>query len=397
MPEASVAETAVNIARSIGIMGGAVVVALALYLATVRIVFRVGRTDRFFEQLVSRCKWPARTTVVVLALLSSMPFTQFPDILTDQLVHLLQIMAILAGTWTVLRLAAAIEATLLGELDLDVPEGESTWVRGRQTRTILLRRIVAGVTIILAIGGLLLTFDTARTLGQSLLASAGIFGLIAGIAAQATLGNIIAGIQLAVAEPIRIDDVVVVEGQWGNIEDVALTYVVVRTWDRRRIVLPTSYFMDNTFENWTRNGTQVIGQVTWRLDHRTPVQSMREEFHRQAEDNPLWDGDVSVLQVVETNDSSIDVRALVTAPTSRKAFDLRCAIREGMLAWLVENHPESLPVQRLIEGPAAPAVAAGTDPVAGGDFTEYLHRSPGPATVPNPDPSRTGEWPVIER
>ncbi len=397
MPEDTVVEQAVNVALSLGIMLGAVVVALLLYLAVVRIVFRVGNVDVFAREARHRCRWPSRTTVALLAVLASLPFTELPEALTTRLAHLLSVGAIVAGTWTFLRLSLAVEVTLLDGLELDDVEEASPWARRRQTRVILLRRVFSGLAILVAIGGVLLTFDTARTLGQSLIASAGIIGLIAGIAAQATLGNLIAGIQLAVAEPIRIDDVVVVEGEWGNIEEITLTYVVVRTWDRRRLVLPTSFFVGNSFQNWTRNGTQVIGHVSWMLDHRAPIEAMRQEFHRQVEANPLWDGDIAVLQVIDTTSATIQVRALMTAPNSGKVWDLRCAIREGLLTWLVRTHPEALPATRLIEGAPTPEVPQTPREVEDLDVTQFLHRSPDPESVPNPDPQRTGQWPVIPR
>ena len=187
---------------------------------------------------------------------------------------------IATSTWWALRLALAIEATLLGQLDLDTYGGD--YARRRQTQVIILRRVAAAIIIMLAIGAVLLTFDEARSLGTSLLASAGILSLVAGVAAQSTLGNIVAGIQIAVAEPIKLDDVVLIEGEWGNIEEISLTYVIVRIWDRRRLVLPTSYFINNPVTNWTRGGTDISGTVFWYLDHRTPMEAMREEFLRRV-------------------------------------------------------------------------------------------------------------------
>lgn len=389
MPEETVAEQAVDIAYSLAVIAGVVAGALLLYVATVRVAFRLSRTDTFAVEATRRVRWPARLTVVLVAIMFALRITELPAEATGRATRVLGVAAILTGTWAMLRLAVAVEATLLAGLHWD--EGEegsgSAWARARTTKIILLRRVASGLLIVVAIGGVLLTFDTARSLGTSLLASAGIIGVIAGIAAQPTLGNLVAGIQLAVAEPFRIDDVVVVEGEWGNIEEITLTYVVIRIWDRRRLVLPTSYFVHTPFHNWTRHGTQVIGQVSWHLDHRTPVEALRQEFHRQVDAHPLWDGDVAALQVVEVGERTIHVRGVVTAPNAGKVWDLRCAIREGVLGWLVHTHPEALPQTRVLEGaPLPPDVAAPSDPTP--------VSSPTPETAPAPDPTRTGEWPA---
>ncbi len=259
---------------------------------------------------------------------------------------------IATSTWWALRLALAIEATLLGQLDLDTYGGD--YARRRQTQVIILRRVAAAIIIMLAIGAVLLTFDEARSLGTSLLASAGILSLVAGVAAQSTLGNIVAGIQIAVAEPIKLDDVVLIEGEWGNIEEISLTYVIVRIWDRRRLVLPTSYFINNPITNWTRGGTDISGTVFWYLDHRTPMEAMREEFLRRVDAHPLWDRKEASLLVTDVREDVIEVRAMVTAADAWQLWDLRNSLREGMLAWLVAHHPEALPARRLLEAAPMP-------------------------------------------
>jgi small-conductance mechanosensitive channel len=350
--EDTAVDVAVHVARSLAIMGGSVVVAVAVYIVAARALFRIRRTDRFAQEATERCRWPGRWTIGLLALRVSLPATELPLALTERLQHGLTIAVICAATWWALRLALAIEATLLGQLDLDIYG--SDYARRRQTQVILLRRVTAAVIIIVAIGAVLLTFDEARSLGTSLLASAGVLGLVAGIAAQATLGNLIAGIQIAVAEPIKLDDLVVVEGEWGNIEEISLTYVIVRIWDRRRLVLPTSYFINNPITNWTRGGTDISGTVFWYLDHRTPVEAMRREFLRRVDGHPLWDRKEASLLVTDTREDVIEVRAMITAADAWQLWDLRCSIREGMLAWLAAHHPEALPTRRLLEAAPTP-------------------------------------------
>ncbi|WP_108667372.1 mechanosensitive ion channel family protein [Euzebya rosea] len=389
MPETELVEQATNAALSVGVLAIAGILALGVHLLAVRAIFRLGRSDRFAQEATARAKWPARTTSVLVGLLGGMLFTELPDGVTEGLTHLLLVLAILAGTVTLMRLAVAVEVSILSGLDMEAED--NSWARGRTTRAILLRRISSALILMVGFGSVLLTFETARTVGTSLLASAGILGLVVGVAAQSTLANIVAGIQIAVAEPIRIDDVVVVEGHWGNIEQLSLTYVVVRTWDRRRIVLPTSWFVSTPFENWSMYGAQIIGDVVWQLDHRVPMGAMREEFHRQVEEHPLWDGDVAVLQVIEVTGPTVKVRGLVSSQNSHNAWDLRCAVREGILVWLAEHHPHALPTTRLLEAAPDPSTLRPSSP------PPAPMRSPGPDDVPNPDPSRTGEWPVIDR
>jgi small-conductance mechanosensitive channel len=389
MTEEPIATQAVNLAEAMLVMGGFVAIALILYLLAGRALFRLRRADRFAQEASARARIAGLFTAMALGALMSLSFAEFQEGLDEILQQGLTIASIVGFTWWGIQIAIAVEATILSTMDLtgeDIPAG----IRRRQTQVVLIRRLAIVSLVILAIGAILLTFDNARTLGTSVLASAGILGLVAGIAAQSTLGNVIAGVQIAVAEPMSIDDVVTVEGEWGNIEEVSLTYVVVRTWDRRRLVLPTSYFVNNPFVNWSRENSQVIGAVAWHLDHRTHVDLLREEFHRLVDDNPLWDGDIASLQVVDTTERTIVVRGVVTASDSTRAWNLRCGLREAVLAWLRDNHPESLPLTRLTEAPE-PA------PRPPRPLPEPVEARPGPGpdTEPDPDPSRTMELPVV--
>lgn len=384
-PEDTLATQAVDLVRSLLVLGGGALVALVLLLLLTRLLFRIERTDRFAQEASEKARWPARATVALVGMLVALPAAELPATLAWPQ-RLLTVTTIAAAAWWAVRLGVAVEATILSSLDLD-GDVVTPSARRRQTQVQLLRRVITAVLVIVAAGAILLTFDEARSLGTSLLASAGILGLVAGIAAQATLGNLIAGIQIAVAEPIKLDDVVVVEGEWGNIEEITLTYVVVRTWDRRRLVLPTSYFVRTPFTNWTRDSSQVIGSVFWHLDHRTPVDAVRHEFHRLVDDNPRWDGDIASLQVTDTTDTTIEVRGVITGADSTAVWNLRCELREGIIAFLRDHHPESLPALRVME---APAIQMRRRPT----LEPPREPGPGPDTQPSPDPTRTMRLPA---
>jgi small-conductance mechanosensitive channel len=225
--------------------------------------------------------------------------------------------------------------------------------------------IQAGVVLV-GVALALMTFPQVRQVGAGLLASAGIIGLIAGVAAQPVFGNLIAGLQIALAQPIRLDDVVIVEGEWGRIEEITSTYVVVRIWDERRLVVPLQWFISNPFQNWTRTSAQLLGTVFLWLDHRAPIPAIRDELQRICEADPRWDRRVCVTQITETDRHTIEVRLLVSARNSGELFDLRCAVREGMLAFLDAHHPQALPRVRneVTDGDARRAATHAVAPVA---------------------------------
>ena len=215
--------------------------------------------------------------------------------------------------------------------------------RARATKLNILRRIWIVVAGFLALGAALISIPSARDLGVSLFASAGVLGIVVGVAAQPVLSNLVAGLQLAFTQPMRIDDAVYVEGEWGWIEEIGLFHVVVRIWDLRRLVVPLTYFANEPFENWTRSGDQLIGQVTWRLDYRAPIAAMRERLDEILKASELHDGEVSGLQVIDSDAATVTVRAIASAPDSPKTWDLRCHVRETMVEWLQREHPYALP------------------------------------------------------
>ncbi|HSR55061.1 MAG TPA: mechanosensitive ion channel domain-containing protein, partial [Alphaproteobacteria bacterium] len=230
-----------------------------------------------------------------------------------------------------------------------------------RTRMLIISRICSAVVIIVTAALILMTFPNVRNVGVSLIASAGAAGLIFGLAARPTISNLIAGVQVALTQPIRIDDVVIVEGEWGWIEEITMTYVVVRIWDQRRLVVPLSHFIEKPFQNWTRNTADILGTVYLHADYTVPVPRLREELKRLVQDHPKWDGNVCGLVVTGAGERTVELRALVSAASSPDAWDLRCDVREGLIGFLQENYPECLPRVRAeldAPGPDAPPDAA---------------------------------------
>lgn len=216
-------------------------------------------------------------------------------------------------------------------------------MRRRTTRLDVLRRVWNVIGGVATMAAVLTVIPWARQIGVSLFASAGIAGIALGLAARPMLANLIAGLQIAFTQPIRIEDAVVVEDEWGWIEEIGLFYVVIRVWDWRRLVVPLSHFIEKPFQNWTRDSSTIIGSVLWEVDYRAPIAAMREELDAICRRTPLWDGQVANLQVTDTSERTISIRALASAATAQEAWDLRCFIREEMIVWLQSRHPDALP------------------------------------------------------
>jgi hypothetical protein len=224
---------------------------------------------------------------------------------------------------------------------LDVSDNLSA--RRIRTQVQVLRRIAVAVIGVVAIGAMLMTFPGIWNIGAGLFASAGVAGLAIGMAARPALSNLLAGVQIALTEPIRIEDVVIVEGEWGKIEEIGTTYVVVRIWDLRRLVVPLSYFIDHPFQNWTRSSAALLGTVFLYTDYSVPVDEVRQELHRTLETSKLWDGKTWGLQVTDAGDRVLQLRALMSASDASTAWDLRCIVRERLIGFLQERYPGSLP------------------------------------------------------
>jgi small-conductance mechanosensitive channel len=265
--------------------------------------------------------------------------------------HLVDILLIGSVTWLLVAAVRISEDVAARRLRIDVED--NLRVRRLRTQISIVRRIVIAVLVVVGAAVALMTFDRMRTLGASLLASAGIAGVVGGLAAQSTLVSVFAGLQLAFTDKLRIDDVVVVEDEWGRVEEITLTYVVVHLWDERRLVLPTTYFTSQPFQNWTRTSARVLGSVEIYADFDTPVDEMRAEAERIVHASPLWDGQVWTLQVTDSTENAMLVRILASAADASRSFDLRCEIREKLIDWMVRRQPRAVPRVRLV--PPLPA------------------------------------------
>ncbi|WP_221938471.1 mechanosensitive ion channel family protein [Mycobacterium sp. KBS0706] len=326
-------------AISAGLLALAVVVARAVH----KILFRtatgiVAGKDLFWRSLVSRTHGPTRLAAMIVAISAVAPLTDAQIAIVRQIL-LLAFIALLG--WVALTALHIWMTVYLRRFTLDAED--NLLARKHVTQTRILRRVAATLIVMVTLSAALMTFEAVRQYGISLLASAGAAGLVIGLALQPVLKNVFAGIQLAMTQPIRIDDAVLVENEWGNIEEITSTYVVVRLWDWRRLVLPLSYFIEQPFQNWTREGSALIGSVFLYLDHTAPVAEMRRKLDETAKASPLWDGQVAVLQVTDFREQVMEVRMLVSARNSGRAFDLRCEVRETMIAWLQQAHPHALP------------------------------------------------------
>lgn len=251
------------------------------------------------------------------------------------------IFVIFSVAWLVIRVTTVIERLLLANYRLDLEENFRA--RRLYSQVSVIRRIIIILVAALALACTLMLFQPVRQFGTSLLASAGILGIVIGFAAQKALTNLIAGIQIAVSQPIRIDDVVIVEGEWGVIEEISLTYVTVCVWDLRRLVLPIQYFIENPFQNWTLQSSKLINSVFLHADYTLPIEPVRRELRRLLENHPLWDGDCCKLQVTNAKPEAMELRCLMSSRDANKGWDLKCDIREGLVEFIRAHYPESLP------------------------------------------------------
>lgn len=259
---------------------------------------------------------------------------------------LLFLMAGWAGTLVVYLLSD------MAQCRYDITVKDNLEARQVHTKVKVLQRIVVILIWLLTIAGIMMLFDQFRVLGGTLLASAGVVSIVLGLSAQKTLGAMVAGLQVALSHPINLDDVVIVEGEWGRIEEITFTYVVVKTWDLRRLVVPMTYFLETPFQNWTKKNADIIGSVFIHADYSVPMAPLREELNRLCNQaKPLWDGKTCVLQVTDAGPETVTLRAIVSSPDASSAWDLRCLLREKLIEYLRKHYPESLPKRRIAVQP----------------------------------------------
>ncbi len=331
---------------SIAVLAAASLLALLVHRLVYALAKRfVAKTaTKLDDSIVRNSNAPTRLIFVLIGISMSMPFVHLPQALSNGIYRLIGIGVIAGIAWLIIGFINVLSDLMIERYDIHV--SDNLTARRVQTQVHLLRRIVVAVVIIVALSAALMTIPEIRGIGAGLFASAGIAGLVVGMAARPTLSNLIAGVQLALTEPIRIEDVVIVEGEWGWIEEIRPTYVVVRIWDLRRLVVPTTYFMEQPFQNWTRKTADLLGTVFVYTDYSIPVDDVRKQLQSILKSSELWDGKVCVLQVTDATDHAIQLRALFSASDSGKRWDLSCEVREKLIQYLQERYPGSLPRAR---------------------------------------------------
>ncbi len=293
------------------------------------------------QSLVRHARRPTLIIIPLIPLEVAVAAVDMPPQAKSYLLHSIGILLIFAVAFLVVRLTHVVDDIILARYPLT----DTSNLKARQIRTQVqvLRRVVAALVAVVAISLALLSFAVVRAAGAGLLASAGVIAIIAAVAAKPTATNIVAGLQIAMSQPIRVDDVVVVEGHWGRVEQIALTYVVVRVWDLRRLVLPISYFIENPFENWTRTTANILGWVHLEVDYSAPVDAIRGRLHEVLQASPDWDGQTWNLQVTGLGTETMQLRALMSSKDSSTSWNLQCEVREKLVAWLQAHHPDALP------------------------------------------------------
>jgi small-conductance mechanosensitive channel len=364
----------------------AAAVALILYLVVFAALRRLTRFSVIARTIVDFTAQPARLVFPLLALqfvMTAAPGDLPLEALTSSIISVLLIGAL---TWLGIRTAAAV-----GEAAIrlhPVSANDNLQARRIHTQTRVLTRTVMFFVLTIGAASALMTFPGMRQVGTSLLASAGVAGLVAGIAARPVLSNLIAGLQIALSQPIRLDDVVIIEGEWGRIEEITSAYVVVKIWDERRLVVPLQWVVEHPFQNWTRTESQLLGTVFLWADYRVPLAPLRDELARVCDAAPEWDRRVALIQVVEASERAIQLRVLVSAADASRSWDLRCRIREALIDFMQREYPETLPRLRAEFDRAEkhPPAAAPTPPNRAGKGDSSAIKEPS-----NPEVKAAGD------
>lgn len=326
---------------------GAIIIGLILKFVTSKLLKLYADKENdysLFHSFITHLSGPVTYFIPLLILKIAMPLMRIGKVYLNALDQTVSIFLTIAFSIVLIRAISVLEDYVYFHYDLNKTDN----LKERKIRTQLkfMRKLIVAIIIFVTIALVLLSFESFRKIGTGLLTGVGIGGIIIGFAAQNSLGNLLAGMQLAFTQPIRIDDVLVVEGEWGRVEDITLTYVVLRIWDQRRLILPINYFIQKPFQNWTRISADITGTVFMYMDYTIPLEPIRIEFNRLLGLSPFWDKKVGVLQVTDAKEHTIEIRILVSARNSSDAFDLRCYIRENMITFIQKNYPESLPKLR---------------------------------------------------
>lgn len=332
---------------ALGVALGSLLAGFLLHLVLSKVVKRIARrTDEvFWDALHGYAHQSTRFLLMLLCLLAVKPALGLDAHFSEIVNHFITLLGVFIFAWVLVDGVTVARVTLLS--NYDISQKDNLRARKMHTQFKLLANILKFLIVVLGLGIGLMTFDSIRRIGVSLLASAGIAGIILGFAAQRMIATVLAGLQLAITQPIRLDDVVIVENEWGWIEEITLTYVVIRIWDKRRLVVPTTYFIDHPFQNWTRVSADILGTVFIYADYTLPVDKVREELTRILEASEHWDGKVNVLQVTDAKERTLEIRALMSAADSPTAWDLRVEVREKLITFLQDQYPQCLPKTRL--------------------------------------------------
>ncbi|MGA8009898.1 MAG: mechanosensitive ion channel domain-containing protein [Thiomonas sp.] len=340
--------------------------ATPLFVLVVRLLVRASGPEGNGQFLFLRVRTPLRVVWLLLVLRIDAMFLQQRLENWSWVIQLLHLSLIAAITWLAMRLMrAGGELVLLRRGGLQLPDDPNLLdanldVRGLLTRARVLTRVLSFLILLIGLSVALMSIPNVRQVGASLLASAGIAGLVVGFAARPVLSNLLAGLQIAMTEPIRINDVLIVEGEWGRVEEITGTYVVFRVWDDRRLILPLQWFIEHPFQNWTRTSASLLGTVFLWVDYGTPIESLRNELKRLCVADPDWDGRMALVHVTDTTETAVQVRFLVSAANSARAWELRCRIREGMIAFMQRVHAQHLPRRRMQWQDDSPAPGGAT-------------------------------------
>ncbi|MEW2349293.1 mechanosensitive ion channel domain-containing protein [Streptomyces sp. NPDC006684] len=387
-----------EILRPVLVIGGSVLLTLVLGWSSDRLLARaaVRHNETPLWEKLRECRVPWQ--VLLLAALLRGSYREITWNVVERfdgaIGLILTLVLIGATAWLLVRVVSTVLESSYARYA--AMTHDAARVRRVRTQMTLIMRIVTALVIVIAVASMLMTFPDLRTAGKSVLASAGIIGIVAGVAAQSTLGNLFSGFQIAFGDMVRIGDTVVVDGEWGVVEEVTLTFLAVRTWDERRITMPVSYFTSRPFENWSRGGAQMSGTVFFQLDHSAPVPLMREELRRVLADCPAWDGRDWSLAVTDTTPTTIEVRAVVTAKDADDIWTVRVVVRERLIAWLSTHHPYALPSVATVpaaeppDSAPAPSLRKDTQPrpseVHSNNAADYPLREDGHDLPPDEDP-----------
>jgi small-conductance mechanosensitive channel len=329
----------------------ALLIGMLIYLVLFSVLSRLANRDNSLLNtiLVDCMRAPARMLLPLFSLMLLLPSLSISVEMRDVVQHIFSLSLIVLITWLVIAITIASRDIIIRRYDIDAKD--SFKARAVYTQLTMVVKVILVIIVIIALASMLMSFDKIRAIGVSLLASAGIMGIIVGFAAQRSLSTLLAGLQIAITQPIRINDVVIVEGEWGIIEEITLTYVVVKIWDLRRLIVPVTFFLEKTFQNWTRSSTNILGTVFIYVDYTAPVPEIRHKLFEFLQDSKTWDREVWCLQVTNASERVLELRALMSAVDAPTSWNLRCEMREKLVDFLKETYPESLPRTREVRYP----------------------------------------------